>query len=150
MGAVPSISRSLLDDLNKNRSDNTGTRRVLTSDEIAIPAADDRLHTEEVVRLDIFGPILLQVVLEKERHEFGVIVGILLCVGETCHCLAGDQVGAVLELDVDESGGAVAHGGHDLVCAVKLADQLVGGSVVCEIEHCWRGEGQHGQNDGSL
>lgn len=80
--------------------------------------------------------MLIQLVLQHERHCAAQAYGIFFCVGESSYWLSGDEVGAVGELDVHEGCGAVADGGDDLVGGVEFVDEFVGGGIGGEIPHC--------------
>ena len=83
--------------------------------------------------------VLVQLILERERHQTRRLRLVLLGVGESGDGGVFDEEGAVGELDSGEGGGAVADGGDDFVELFKFADDLVGGGVGGEIEHGYIG-----------
>lgn len=109
-----------------------GGGRVLAGDEDAV---DDDLFAPGLGGELVLAAVLLEAVLEQKVHLGGEASLVLLGVGEAGDGLASDEVGAIVELGIDDGGGAVADGGDGLVLGGELGDQGVRGCVEGEVVH---------------
>lgn len=130
----PLLKDSLcLDRLDDLLADLVRAGRVLARDDIA---RDDDLLAPRLGGLDVLAAAGLdELVLEHEGHELAELDLVLLDVAEARHLPALEQRRPVGEGDVDEGGGAVAHGGDDLAARGKVGDELAADVVDGEVEH---------------
>lgn len=115
---------------NERLAKRRGRNRVLAGHKLTV----NRHLVAKDTRLDKLSTNSVDSVLNEERHGAGQLDVVLLLVGEASNLLALDDVLAI-NLDVDQSNGAVAHGRNNLAGAVKLLNQGNGISVVDEIIH---------------
>lgn len=111
------------------------TGGVLTGNQLPILPTHTNLHPPLLRRLMVRCASILQLRLQRKRHQIHQFHPLFLIIRKRRHITAFNQIFPILRLDIHQRRGSVADSAHNLTLIRELPEELDAGLVGSKIEH---------------